>query len=73
MPDAADYCYDFDAADENGHGSMVAGIIAADTGNRIGIAGAASGVKLMPVRFWVLMVRVMMWCRLRQRVCGARR
>lgn len=49
-PDAADYCYDFDAADENGHGSMVAGIIAADTGNGIGIAGAASGVKLMPVR-----------------------
>ncbi len=35
---------------ENGHGTMVAGIIAANKDNGIGVAGAAPNVTLMPVR-----------------------
>lgn len=37
-------------ADENGHGTMVAGIVGAETGNGIGTAGAAPAALLMPVR-----------------------
>lgn len=36
--------------DEYGHGTHLAGIAAADTGNRAGIAGAAPDAMLMPVR-----------------------
>jgi len=36
--------------DHNGHGTMVAGIVAAGTANDIGIAGTAPGALLMPVR-----------------------
>lgn len=35
---------------ENGHGTMVSGIIAANKDNGVGIAGAAPGVTLMPIR-----------------------
>lgn len=47
--------YDFvddddDPQDENGHGTMVAGIVAAAVGNGEGIAGAAPAARIMPVR-----------------------
>jgi subtilisin family serine protease len=36
--------------DENGHGTMVAGIVGAMAGNGIGVVGTAPGALLMPVR-----------------------
>lgn len=47
--------YDFvneddDPADDNGHGTHVAGIIAAAANNGAGIAGAAPGIKIMPLK-----------------------
>lgn len=37
-------------SDDNGHGSMVAGIAAANTDNGIGVAGAAWTARVMPVK-----------------------
>ncbi|MGO4596698.1 S8 family serine peptidase [Terrabacter sp. 2RAF25] len=37
-------------SDDNGHGSMVSGIIAAQTDNAVGIAGVAWNAKVMPVK-----------------------
>lgn len=39
-----------DARDDHGHGTHVAGTIAQTTNNRIGVAGVAPWVKLMPIK-----------------------
>jgi subtilisin family serine protease len=41
---------DNDPADENGHGTHVAGTAAAGRGNGVGVAGVADGAKLMALR-----------------------
>ena len=41
---------DGDPMDESGHGTHVAGIIAATSDNELGIAGVAHGVRIMPLR-----------------------
>ena len=41
---------DFDPADDNGHGTMVAGIIGARGNNNLGIAGVTWYSKLLPVK-----------------------
>jgi len=38
--------------DDYGHGTHVIGIIAASTGNRIGVAGAAPSVTIVPIKFF---------------------
>lgn len=37
-------------SDDNGHGTLVTGVIAASTNNDLGIAGAAYGVSIMPIK-----------------------
>jgi subtilisin family serine protease len=41
---------DFDATDDNGHGTFVAAIAAAETNNNEGIAGVAWACKILPVK-----------------------
>ena len=41
---------DSDATDTNGHGTLISGIIAASTGNGIGVASIAPQAKILPVR-----------------------
>ena len=40
----------FDSSDVHGHGTKVAGVIAASTNNGVGVASIAWGARLMPVR-----------------------
>ncbi|HKN39142.1 MAG TPA: S8 family serine peptidase, partial [Acidimicrobiia bacterium] len=42
--------HDNDPADDRGHGTRMAGIIAAATNNRLGMAGVAWAGKIMPVK-----------------------
>ncbi len=37
-------------SDDNGHGTLITGVIAANTNNKIGIAGAAYDVSIMPIK-----------------------
>lgn len=37
-------------SDDNGHGTLITGVIAASANNNIGIAGAAFGVTIMPIK-----------------------
>ena len=47
-----DFCEDdADPDDDVGHGTAIAGLIAATHDNSLGIAGAAPGVSIMPLRF----------------------
>ncbi len=41
---------DFDATDDNGHGTHVAGIAGAETNNQVGIAGVAWDCKVLPIK-----------------------
>lgn len=41
---------DADASDDNGHGTLVAGIVGADTDNALGVAGVDWAARLMPVK-----------------------
>lgn len=41
---------DTDAGDDNGHGTMVAGIAAAETDNALGVSGVAWNAHIMPVK-----------------------
>src|SRR3989344_8015003 len=41
---------DSDPADDNGHGTYVAGIIAAATNNSLGVAGVSWGSRIMPIK-----------------------
>ena len=41
---------DDDAMDDQGHGTFVAGIIAADTNDGVGIAGVCANCRILPVK-----------------------
>jgi serine protease len=41
---------DDDASDQNGHGTLIAGIIGASTGNGVGVSATAPSTRILPVR-----------------------
>jgi subtilisin family serine protease len=41
---------DGDPSDDNGHGTLIAGIVAANTSNGVGVASVAPGARVLPVR-----------------------
>jgi hypothetical protein len=43
---------DADMLDEHGHGTVIAGVIGAETNNDIGIAGICWDCKIMPLKYW---------------------
>ena len=49
-PGAAPTDYDPDLVEAGGHGTMVAGIAAANTSNAVGVAGAAWNGRVMPIK-----------------------
>lgn len=51
VPNTGDWTTrDADPYDDNGHGTSVAGVVAARADNRIGIAGAAPGIRILALR-----------------------
>jgi thermitase len=51
LPDGRDFVNDdFDPSDDNGHGTYICGIIAADTNNREGIAGITWNCRILPIK-----------------------
>ncbi len=49
-PDAQTFLGQGTAQDENGHGTLAAGIIGAATHNKLGMAGIASNVQILPIK-----------------------
>lgn len=60
---------DKNAADDNGHGTAVAGVVAAAASNGIGVAGGCSGCRVMPIKaldengsgYWSVAARGIIW------------
>jgi subtilisin family serine protease len=48
---------DVDTLDEHGHGTVIAGVIGAETNNDIGIAGICWDCQIMPLKYWNTDVR----------------
>jgi subtilisin family serine protease len=60
---------DKNAADDNGHGTAVAGVVAAAASNGIGVAGGCSGCRVMPIKaldangsgYWSVAAQGIIW------------
>jgi hypothetical protein len=49
-PDGRSFFLNGSAQDEDGHGTLTAGIIAATTHNNVGVAGMATNVQILPIK-----------------------